>query len=148
LNDRLNKTYIYYGAQGTEKKANQLAQDNNAEHYGKENKVERAVSKSMTVYKNESWDLVDAARSDEKVIERAPTETLPDEMKRMTIEERKKYVKQKSQERTEIQSEIQKLQIERKVYQQKQSVTPDDKSLDGSMIRSIKTQAKSKNLSW
>jgi hypothetical protein len=149
LNDQLNSTYVYYGSAGTSKKALQETQDNNAERYGKENKVERAVSKSSQVYKNESWDLVDAAKDNEKIVENAAPETLPAEMKTMTVEQRKAYVKQKSAERTKIQTEIQSLQKQRQVYlQQNKSATTSEKSLDGSMIKSIKGQAKSKNLTW
>jgi hypothetical protein len=149
LNDQLNSTYVYYGTAGTSKKELQATQDKNAESYGKANKVERAVSKSSQVYKNESWDLVDAAKDNEKVVESAATETLPEEMKTMTVEQRKVYVKQKSAERTKIQAEIQSLQKQRQTYlQQNKPAASTEKSLDGTMIKSIKGQAKSKNLTW
>jgi hypothetical protein len=149
LNDQLNSTYIYYGQSGTFKKEMQSAQDRNAESYGKSNKVERAVSKSSSAYSNSSWDLVDAAKDDEKVVEKAATETLPEEMKKMTVEQRKAYVKQKTEERARIQAEIQKLNQQRKAYQEKNKPAEStENSLDGSMIKSIKTQAKSKNLTW
>ena len=38
-NERLNKTYIYYGPSGRDKKDSQAAQDRNAESYGQANKV-------------------------------------------------------------------------------------------------------------
>jgi von Willebrand factor type A domain len=149
LNDQLNSTYLYYGKTGTQKKANQAAQDNNAEHYGKANKVERAVSKSSSAYSNSSWDLVDATKDDARAIEKAQEETLPAEMKSMTIEQRKVYIKKKSDERTRIQAEIQKLNEERKSYQQKNKPAESSEgSLDDTMIKAIKTQAKTKRLSW
>jgi hypothetical protein len=149
LNEKLNSTYLYYGQTGSAKKQNQVAQDNNAESYGKENKVERAISKSSKVYSNESWDVVDATKRDEKAIEKAQTETLPAEMKNMNVEQRKAYVKGKGEERSRIQTEIQKLNQERKVYIENNK--PSDatqKSLDDTMIKSIKGQAKTKNLNW
>jgi hypothetical protein len=81
LNDQLNTTYVYYGSAGNSKKELQVAQDKNAESYGKSNKVERAISKSSQVYKNESWDLVDAVKDNEKIVENTAAETLPEEMK-------------------------------------------------------------------
>lgn len=148
-NDRLNRTYIYYGKQGRYKKESQSIQDSNASRYGQANKVERAVSKSSHAYENSSWDLVDASKSSDKVIVEAEEESLPQEMKGMTVEKRKAYVAQKSQERMAIQNEIQLLNKKRLEYIQtntpKESV---DKSLDGAMMRSIKVQAKSKNLNW
>jgi hypothetical protein len=148
-NERLNKTYIYYGKSGASKKQLQAEQDKNAETYGQANKAERAVSKSTHAYKNSSWDLVDAARDDEKVFEETKPEELPKELQAMSVDERKTYVKEKSTERTKIQNEIQELNKKRQEYIS--SHTPkgnEDSMLDGAMIRAIREKAKTKNLNW
>lgn len=147
-NERLNKTYIYYGASGEEKKAAQATQDKNAESYGMANKVERAVSKSSHAYTNSSWDLVDAAKEDEGVISSAPAAQLPQEMQGMSTEQRKNYVNQKSAERAKIQREIQELNKKRQAYIAAQPKTSDDNLLDGAMIKAIREKAKGKNLVW
>jgi hypothetical protein len=149
LNNRLNDTYIYYGESGARKKELQSAQDSNAESYGKANKVERAVSKSSHAYKNSTWDLVDAAKDDSKVISETEAEHLPAEMRRMTVEQRKEYVNQKAAERAQVQKEIQVLNEKRKQYiaQQPESKSAEG-SLDASMIKAIKEKAKTKSLSW
>jgi hypothetical protein len=148
-NERLNRTYVYYGTQGQSKKESQTRQDSNADSYGKANKVERAVSKSSHAYENSSWDLVDASKSNDKIIVEAEEESLPKEMKGMTVEKRKAYVAQKAEERKVIQNEIQTLNKKRlefiKTNTTKES---NDASLDGAMMRSIKVQAKSKRLNW
>ncbi|MFN7790924.1 MAG: vWA domain-containing protein [Cyclobacteriaceae bacterium] len=148
-NERLNRTYVYYGTQGQSKKESQTRQDSNADSYGKANKVERAVSKSSHAYENSSWDLVDASKSNDKIIVEAEEESLPKEMKGMTVEKRKAYVVQKAEERKVIQNEIQTLNKKRlefiKTNTTKES---NDTSLDGAMMRSIKVQAKSKKLNW
>lgn len=149
LNDRLNDTYIYYGQSGVRKKELQSAQDSNAERYGQANKVERAVSKSSHAYKNSSWDLVDAAKDDAKVITETKEEYLPEEMKGMTAEERKAYVSRKSAERTSIQKEIQVLNEKRKTYIAQQSAgNSDEAMLDATMIKAIKEKARGKALVW
>jgi hypothetical protein len=149
LNKRLNETYIYYGKSGATKKQAQETQDKNAESYGQSNKVERAVSKSTHAYTNSSWDLVDAAKDDEKAISRVEEEYLPQEMKGMTESERKTYVNKKSLERSEIQKEIQALNEKRKTYVAQQSADrSDDAMLDASMIKAVKTKAKDKKLTW
>jgi hypothetical protein len=149
LNEKLNTTYIYYGRQGESKKKLQLSQDKNAESYGQSNKVERAVSKSSHAYKNSSWDLVDAAKDDEKVITQTREEDLPAEMKSMSIEQRKVYVKEKGAERASIQKEIQELSRKRQEYiATKTSKDEQNASLDGAMIKAIKEQASKKNLSF
>jgi hypothetical protein len=149
LNDRLNDTYIYYGQSGVRKKELQSAQDSNAESYGQANKVERAISKSSHAYKNSSWDLVDAAKDDAKVITETKEEYLPKEMKGMTVEERKAYVNRKSVERASIQKEIQVLNDKRKTYIAQQSAgQAEDTMLDATMIKAIKEKAKHKALVW
>ncbi len=148
-NERLNKTYIYYGAAGEQKKAAQATQDMNAESYGMGNKVERAVSKSSHAYKNSSWDLVDAAKEDESVISAAPAEQLPTEMQGMSGEQRKNYVTQKANERREIQNEIQELNKQRQAYIASHSQQAnEDTMLDAALIKAIREKAKSKNLVW
>jgi hypothetical protein len=148
LNDQLNKTYIYYGANGEEKKEMQSAQDKNAEKYGQSNKVERTISKSSHAYKNSSWDLVDAAKDDEKVITQAKPESLPQEMKGMSVEQRKSYVKEKSDERSRIQKEIQSLSTKRHEYIQQNQPKDQTNMLDAAMIKAIKTQASRKKMDW
>jgi hypothetical protein len=149
LNDQLNKTYIYYGASGEEKKELQAAQDVNAESFSRSNKVERAVSKSSHAYKNSSWDLVDAAKDDQKVIEKTKPEYLPKEMQGMSVEQRKIYVQEKSAERAKIQTEIQLLNEKRKNHIAQQTKgQSEDKMLDATMIKAIKEQAKAKQFSW
>jgi hypothetical protein len=149
LNDQLNTTYIYYGSTGSYKKSQQVVQDNNAESYGKANKAERAVSKSSHAYKNSSWDLVDAAKDNEKVITETKTEDLPAEMKTMTVEQRKVYVQQKSQERKKIQEEILVLNKQRQEYILKNaSQQSKDAMLDASLMKAIKQKGNAKNLKW
>lgn len=149
LNDQLNTTYVYYGKTGSYKKSQQIVQDNNAESYGKSNKAERAVSKSSHAYTNSSWDLVDAAKDNEKIIAEAKTEELPAEMKSMTVEQRKVYVQQKSQERKKIQDEIISLNKLRQEYISKNaSQKSKEASLDASMMKSIKQKGNAKNLKW
>jgi von Willebrand factor type A domain len=148
LNDRLNKTYVYYGSTGSYKKEQQLAQDKNAESYGAANKAERAVSKSSHAYTNSNWDLVDAEKDDAKVIEKAKDEELPAEMKGMTVDQRKAYVKGKSDERAKIQTEIQTVNKQRQDYIIKNTPKEQEGMLDAAMINSIKSKAKTKNLTW
>lgn len=149
LNDQLNATYVYYGASGESRKEQQIVQDNNAASYGLANVAERSFCKSSHAYKNSSWDLVDAAKDNEKVITETRSDDLPTEMRSMSIEQRKVYIKQKSAERTRIQAEIQSLNKKRQDYIYKNtSQSSKDKMLDASMMKAIKEQGKAKNLKW
>jgi hypothetical protein len=92
---------------------------------------------------------VDAAKNDDKAIVNAEAEELPQEMKGMSVQQRKDYVKQKSSERERIQSEIQSLNKQRQEYivlhTPKES---QDAMLDAAMIKAIKEQAAGKKLTW
>jgi len=149
LNTRLNDTYIYYGKSGQSKKELQLRQDDNADKYGKENKVERAISKSSHVYNNSMWDLVDATKEDAKVLEKVDASTLPDEMKSMTVQQRRTYVDGKAREREAIQKQIQMLSKKRSEYiAVNASKSGQDLMLDAVMLKSVKEKAKAKQMTW
>lgn len=148
LNVQLNATYIYYGRQGASRKEQQLAQDRNAESYGQANKVERAVAKSSHVYRNTTWDLVDAYQEDEAVITRTPSEELPEEMRGMTTEQKRKYIEQKTAERRRIQQQIRELNEKRRSYIAQQSQKEGDAMLDEAMLKAIRQKAQTKDLTW
>ena len=148
LNDKLNATYVYYGASGEERKEQQMVQDKNAASYGLANAAERIFCKSSDAYKNSNWDLVDAAKDNAKLIVQIKSNDLPKEMRIMSIEQRKAYIKEKSEERTSIQEEIQVLNKKRQNYIYKTPQGNKEKMLDASMMKAIKEQGRAKNLKW
>ncbi len=146
LNDELNKTYIAFGVEGEAKKMRQEAQDKNASSYGSANVAERTVAKAQKkMYKNTSWDMVDAAEDNDDFVEEIEEEALPEEMKKMNTEERKKYIAEKAQKRLEIQNKIQTISKERKSYlnkKQKEMVSSPKNTLDEVMLNTVRSQAK------
>lgn len=149
MNDELNGTYVFYGASGAERKEQQLIQDRNAASYGLANVAERSFCKSSHAYNNAGWDLVDATKDNEHILDETKTEDLPEEMRTMSIEQRKVYIKHKSEERTKIQAEIQSLNRKRLEYIFDHTPQASkDKMLDASMMRAIKEQGSAKNLKW
>ena len=149
LNDKLNETYVYYGESGEERKEQQLVQDKNAASYGMANVAERSFCKSSHAYKNSSWDLVDAAKDNVKLIVEIKSGDLPKEMRIMSIEQRQAYIRQKSEERTKIQAGIQSLNKKRLEYISNNTPqSTKDKMLDASMMKAIKEQGRAKNLKW
>lgn len=147
FNQKLNGTYVAYGYMGRSKLAAQSAQDTNATVMAEEVAVKRAVSKSSRLYKNSSWDLVDAVEEDAEVIEKLEAEQLPEEFKGKSKEEIKQLVTEKKEERTKIQAEIQKLNAKREAYIAEQQ-TSQKGELENAMIEAIKKQAQRKNYSW
>ncbi len=147
LNQKLNKTYVAYGSVGSQKMAVQAEQDTNAQAYSESNAVNRAVSKSSHLYKNDTWDLVDAEKSKSFKYEKLKDSDLPSELKGKSKTEIKAYVSIKSKERTEVQEEIQQLNEKRRQYLTAQQKT-DSSSLESVMVNAIKIQAKNKNYKW
>jgi len=147
LNQKLNNTYITYGATGKSKRMQQSREDDNAMNYSSENAVSRTVSKSSHLYKNYTWDLVDAEQQEGFKYEELDEDDLPKELKGKNKSEIKAYVAKKSKERQSIQDDIQTLSQQRRKYIKKQQ-TDTDNRLENAMINAIKTQAKAKKYKW
>lgn len=148
LNSALNNTYIYYGVHGVEKKELQSRQDKNAASYGMANEVNRAVSKSSHVYKNSSWDLVDASEEEDFTVGKLKDEQLPAEMQKMDDAERTKFIEEKKAERERIKKEINTLNTKRSEYLASRDNKSNDGMLDDAMLTSIKKQANNKNFQF
>lgn len=147
LNNRLNDTYLYYGRSGAQKRSVQRQQDNNARSYSEANAVSRVVSKSSKFYKNESWDLVDAAKNKDFELEDVKEEQLPKELQQKPKSERKKYIAEKSKERSEIQKQIQELNKKRVEYI-KNNRKKEESNLEAALLNAIKKQGENKSFSW
>ncbi|WP_055444344.1 vWA domain-containing protein [Lacinutrix himadriensis] len=147
LNRKLNKTYVAYGSHGNKKMENQAEQDDNAQGYSEANAVSRAVSKSSHLYKNASWDLIDASEDESFAYETLKDSELPEELKGKEEAEIKSYLDTKRKEREAIQTQIQDLNVKRKQHLAKQQKGDSD-NLENAMLGAIKTQAKKKNYTW
>ena len=147
LNNKLNNTYIAYGASGAARSSAQRAQDRNAYELEETVAVKRAVSKSSRLYNNADWDLVDAVKDNEDAIEELEVASLPKELQGKSKEEIKKYVSKKQAERIKIQKEIQTVNAKRQAYILKQKNSQKGE-LESAMLKAIKKQAEKKNYSW
>lgn len=148
LNIKLNKTYVYYGQNGRNKMSIQQEQDSNASEYSKANAVSRTVTKGSRLYKNSSWDLVDAEEENEDFsYEELKEEELPDNLKNKTTSEIKSYVETQRKDRIKLQNEINEINEKRKEYISNNK-SENSNALESVMINAIKKQAKSKNYTW
>lgn len=148
LNRKLNSTYVPYGQEGRQKVAVQREQDDNAISYSEANAVKRAVTKSSHLYKNKSWDLVDAVEEEAVELDELKADKLPEALKGKSKAEIKSYITKKAEERKQLQEQIQQLNTKRKNYVAKASQTSDDESLQSAMLKAIKEQAQSKGFEW
>ncbi len=147
-NQKLNDTYIAYGHDKIAKKSFMESQDLKASNSSKETLTKRAVSKSKkSVYKNESWDVVDAYEKAPEAIAQMSEEELPDEMQGMNSTEKTAFVKEKQKERNAIQSKISELNKKRNSYVKEKRSQSKGKSEDDfglAVVQSISEIAQTK----
>lgn len=147
LNIQLNQTYVPYGTYGRKKIALQEEQDGNAVSYSKANAVSRTVSKGSHLYKNETWDLVDAEMEKDFDYSKLKKEDLPDNLKGKSTAQIKKYIEKQRNERKRIQDEIASLNTKRRNYIA-ENKDGNNNALESAMIQALKKQAKRKNYTW
>ena len=140
LNTALNETYIAYGASGSSNWARQQEQDATNIAASREAAVQRAASKASAYYCNSHWDLLDACKTNTVDIEKVPTADLPENMRAMTMDERKAYIRKLQDKRNEINKRIAELNRERDVFlidhRKKCGVT-----LDTAITKAVREQA-------
>jgi hypothetical protein len=116
-NDSLNKTYYGYGIRGHEKKAMQVSEDANAEMESVAVAADRTVAKSKKgIYKNSSWDLLDAVDEGEVELDKLEEEELPEEFKGKTKEEKEALIEGVREDRDRYQKKIAELAILREEF--------------------------------
>jgi hypothetical protein len=143
LNGLLNTTYMPYGSRGADGLTNQIAQDGNASRLGVESCSSRIVAKGGALYTNASWDLVDASLTEEFDWEALPLADLPKELQSMTREQQVAAVDAMRKQRESIQSEIQRVSVEREHFI-RQTMAADATSLGHAMRQAIREQAMAK----
>ncbi len=149
LNKKLNTTYVSYGSSGVAKAAMQSQQDVNAVKMEKAVAIKRAESKSSRLYKNKSWDLVDALEEETVELEDVDKSSLAAPLQGKSTEEIKTYVKEKKEERIKIQKQIKELSKKRRTYiDQNQKKEESKGELESAINKAIKKQAKAKNYKW
>ena len=143
----LNDTYIAYGSKGAAGASNQVAQDGNAAGMSAQSAVARAVTKANSYYNNDRWDLVDAIKGAHVKLDEVKEEDLPENMRSMTMEQRRAYVAQQKKKRGEIQAKINSLNEARKQFvaaEMKKTSADGPESLDQALIKAIGNQASKK----
>jgi len=148
LNEKLNKTYIAYGKEGARKAASQTAQDGNALAKRESGAaVQRAVTKSSGNYWNGNWDLGDASKAKDFDWAKVKDKDLPEEMQKLDLEGRKKFVADKLAARAKIQQTIQTLNEARTKFvaaKRRENAKDGEETLDVAVTKTVRDQATKK----
>jgi hypothetical protein len=148
LGQQLNDTYLGYGTFGKDYKKRQAEQDLNAANYSLTVMAERTLTKSGSQYKNEAWDIVDAEKEGKVKVTEIPEDQLPEEMQKMSKEERAAYVEKKAKEREKLQKKIEELNKKRTAYLAEKTSETKDNTLDAAMLKILREQASKKKYSF
>lgn len=143
LNDKLNQTYIPYGAEGEIGQQRQAIEDSNSGR----NLGTRSISKASDYYNNASWDLIDALEDGRVTLDRLSDDALPKVMQGMTLAQKREYIAGKKAERERIKKTIRDLYQKRTEYVEKQrlaSVNSGKNTLDYVIIQSLRQQLAAK----
>ena len=149
LNHQLNNTYIAYGYEGNEALAKQ--QEVDAMNYSMNKSVAAkrvAVKGNKGLYRNSSWDLVDAYDTDSTFIAKVVMKTLPVALQNKSRAELEKIVREKNVERATIQKEIEKVNNQRESFIATERVkkVSVDATLESEVEKIIKVQARRFNM--
>ena len=150
LSARMSTTYVAYGREGKAKQENQRLQDANAQAAGIAVEAARGASKATTLYRNEGWDLVDRLKREKDFdVKKVPVDELPDNMKKMTPEQREAFVKEMTSKREDMQKKITELNVQRERYiaeQAKKNPSKADQAFDEALRNTLREQAAKKGI--
>lgn len=150
LGQELNRTYAAYGALGAANTVRQSVQDRNAATLSAQGAhVNRAITKASVNYMNAEWDLVDAVRGGTVKLEEIKVDDLPEEMRKMTLDERTLFLEAKTKERAEIQEKITRLNIERNQHvAERMKAHSATNTFDSVIAAAVREQAAKRNLQF
>ncbi len=147
LGVKLNETYIPYGTDGLRGARNQAVQDANAANLSTQVLTNRALTKASANYRNGAWCLADAVKSNKVKLGDVKADDLPENMRKMSLEQRRDYVSGKLQEREAIQKQIMDLNKERQSFvaaKRKELAAKGVETLDTAVVKVVREQAAKK----
>jgi hypothetical protein len=149
LSNDINATFCFAGKKADELKANQAAQDRAAAGVAPGVAAARAATKGGALYRFED-DLVEKCKRDPNFdVKKVPAEELPEDLKKMTPEEREKHVKGLLAKREAIQKKIADLTAQREKFlaeERKKNNSQADKTFDEAVRGLLREQAKKKGV--
>jgi von Willebrand factor type A domain len=116
LGNELNSTYLAYGDDGAAAVARQATADASSARMSPKVALERAQLKGKASYRNDSWDVVDAVKTNGKFLEQAADDKLPAELRGKQLAEKQQIVAASAAKRAELTSRIAKLEAERAAF--------------------------------
>jgi hypothetical protein len=150
LSTALNDTYVPYGMEGEEKKANQAVQDQNAQGLSSAAAAARATCKGGGSYRC-SWDLVEAVKQGDVKLADVKNDELPEKMRELTLDARQKCVDDAWTKRQELQKKIGEASQKREKIVAEETAkqrSKDHAAFDRAVRDAVREQAKCKGFEF
>ncbi|RYZ21330.1 MAG: VWA domain-containing protein [Chitinophagaceae bacterium] len=146
-NTKLNSTMIGYGYDGRRKLEEVVVVDANNSRLNKASGIKRMeVKGKKSLYRNDSWELVDAYEADSTILAKIDGKTLPDSLRQASPQQLKAVVKGKLAERETIRNEIGRLSAARSQWleteRKRRSGASAEATLETEMEKILKEQVK------
>ena len=146
LNTMLEETVVAFGS--AELKSKSAARKEKVAKMAPSAAAERAAYKSAEEAIS-ACDLIDSIKHDKVKLEKIKDKELPDEMRGMSLTEKKKYLAGKEKERRELKVRIRDLSTKRNAYiAERLEEKPNKDSFDEIVLEFIKDQAAEKGISY
>ncbi|HNP54109.1 MAG TPA: VWA domain-containing protein [Ferruginibacter sp.] len=149
LNTQLNETYLPFGSRGVDGYAAQASADKQNLSYSKNLGVKRIAAKANgVVYRNSSWDLVDAQTNDSLFVDRLDSLSIPENLRHESRAAIKTYVAGLQVTRTGIQQKIAAVNIQREAYIRTHTAIekPQGPTLQSELEKIIREQVQAHNM--
>ncbi len=150
LGVKLNATYCFAGKDAKLLAENQRRQDDNAYRLSLPAAAARAESKAGGLYRFDGIDLVERLKTDPKFdVKKIAVEELPDDLKKLTPEQREKHVRDLLARRETLQQQINELAGKRENYvreELKKSPSSADRAFDEAVKATLREQAQKKGI--
>jgi hypothetical protein len=150
LNEKFNNTYLSYGSMGAANSSKQKQVDALNQGMSPSVMAKRvAVKGQESVYRNDSWDLVDAMKRDPSIVEKIDRNTLADSLKTKSNEELKAIINEQGRTRGLVSKEIEDLNRKREDYirtERARVMDTNKATLESEVEKIIRKQAKQFNL--
>jgi len=151
LGAELNTTYVGYGKEGAAREEMQEALDSSAKTVAPGANVGRQVAKAGDLYRNARWDLLDGLKDKKIKLDDMKPEDLPEEMRKMTLDERKAHVAKLAKQRAAIQEKIKTLAAERNKFilaERKKLADKGEDTLEAVIIKAVREQAEERKFTF
>ncbi len=149
LGRELGDTVVAFGAEREERLAELDKSEAAAESLALGAAAERAGFRARSK-SSEDWDLLDAVSGGKVKLDDVKTEDLPENMKKMTSEERKKYLSDVAAKREEVKKKIAELSAKRDAFlkEKMKELSKKGDSFDSVVMQAIYDLAKKKGIEY